>query len=233
MGSHESENSASTAGQITAWLQQAGQGDPDARDRAYRLVQHELKRIAKRNMSRRDQLSLHATSIADDAFLKLMNLSRVAWNDRQHFFAFACDIVRQILIDHARKRVRRKNNLGKKPADIADVGESAGPDAKPSQAIEDYEELLALDQRRFQSKDSSPQLVGKAESMLALDSALKRLEQSQPDLANVIILRYFGGWSPEQIGAEILNCHPGSVNRKLLQARTLLHSYLLESQEED
>lgn len=220
-------------GQITAWLQQAGQGDREARDQAYRLVQVELKRIAKQNMSRRDQLSLHATSVADDAFLKLMGLSQVSWNDRQHFFAFACNIVRQMLIDHARKRVSRKNNRGQKPADIADVGDPADSEAQPSQGVDDYEDLLALDQRRFRSPDSSPQLVGKAESVLKLDAALKRLEQTQPDLANVIILRYFGGWSPEQIGAEILNCHPGSVNRKLLQARTLLHSYLLENTEAD
>lgn len=192
-------------GEVTAWLQRAAAGDEEAREHAYVIVRDELRRIAARNMSSADGLSLEATMIVNDAFLKLLDQTAISWESRGHFFAYACHVVRHLLIDHARARLRLRRNPGTKPRSLElaeDVIASVPP---PSSKIQRDEELLHLDQ------------------------ALERLENDHPELAEVVKLHYFGGWSFEQIGRQIIDRHPGTVRRQWGKARTLLHLYLSET----
>lgn len=191
--------------QITAWLQRAAAGDRPARERAYALVQDELRRIAVRNMSAADRLSLQATMVVDDAFLKLLDQTSIPWQDRGHFFAYACHVVRHLLIDHARARLARRRNPGRKPSGLDQVAEPSETASSPSSRLEQDEELLRL------------------------NAALERLENDHPGLAEVVKLHYFGGWSFEQIGENIIDRHPGTVRRQWSKARTLLHLYLSEN----
>jgi len=184
----------SESSQVTLWLLKAAAGDEQARDRAYRLVRERLKQIARKHMSQADFLEFSITTIADDAYLKLINLREVAWQDRLHFLRFACSVVRQLLTDHARRRLRQKRNSGQKPLDLASIAE--------------------------------PVAARTPEQTLALHEALDRLGESHPELAEVVELQYFGGWTQEEIATEILNLPLATVRRRWTQARTLLHARL-------
>ena len=148
-------------------------------------------------MSHEDGLSLSISEVADDAYLKLVNLREVAWKDRQHFLRYACTIVRQLLTDHARRRLRSKRNSGQRPKALDNVAE--------------------------------PSTRQTPEQVLALDEALERLERAHPDLAEVVELQHFGGWTQAEIATEILNVPLITVRRRWTQARTLLHAWLSES----
>src|SRR5262245_605938 len=86
---------------LLAW----GQGDQSALDRLVPLVHAELHRLARRYMrGERPGHSLQATVLVNEMYLRLVDLSRVRWRDRAHFFAMSARLMRRILVDHARKR---------------------------------------------------------------------------------------------------------------------------------
>jgi RNA polymerase sigma factor (TIGR02999 family) len=92
---------------LTSQLNAARGGDLEAADRALRSVYEELKRVAK-SLLHGNALTLDATSLVHDAFLKLMPGSDHPLIDRQHFFRLAARAMRQILVDHARARAAEK-----------------------------------------------------------------------------------------------------------------------------
>lgn len=192
------------ATQVTVLLQKATSGNRDALEKAYALVHDALRRIVRARMSQADQLSLDATMVVNDVWMTLLNRPDISWNDRQHFFCTASRIVRQLLCDHARARGARKRGGGRVRQSLDDVAEPAGPDLPADDEL----------------------LLGEDVDVLKLDAALTRLEAGHPELAKVVDLRYFGGFSDEHIGHVILNLHPGSVRRRWTKAKTLLHLYL-------
>lgn len=94
---------------ITRILRDAGDGSRDAMDRLVPVVYEELRRIAQAHL-RRERVghTLSTTALVHEAYLKLIDIERVAWQDRAHFFAVAARQMRRILIDHARTRGRAK-----------------------------------------------------------------------------------------------------------------------------
>jgi RNA polymerase sigma factor (TIGR02999 family) len=100
----------STAGEsITALLVELGQGNRGVEARLAPLVFAELRRAASRHMRReRANHTLQATALVNEAWLRLMDQPNASWQNRAHFFAVASRIMRQILVDHARKRVAEK-----------------------------------------------------------------------------------------------------------------------------
>lgn len=100
--------SAPTA-DVTALLLQWGRGDQEALSRLIPLVHQELHRIARRCMAgERVGNSLQATALVNEAYLRLVDGTAVAWHDRAHFLAVSARVMRRILVDHARARLAEK-----------------------------------------------------------------------------------------------------------------------------
>ena len=121
---------------ITELLQAHRGGDADALDRLLPQVYGELRRIAGARLRReRPDHSLHATEIVHEAFMKLVPLERVDWQNRAHFFAIASRAMRNVLIDHAARRGTAKRGGGMKSVPLEDVPD---PGERP------LEDLIAL-----------------------------------------------------------------------------------------
>lgn len=121
---------------MTILLRDWRNGDRDALDELMPLVYTELHRIAAGYMrGERRGHTLRATDLVGEAYLRLADAGHTELNDRVHFFAIAARTMRQILVDHARKRDAAKRGGGERPVTF-DEGLVAG---------ERPEELLALD----------------------------------------------------------------------------------------
>ena len=98
---------------ITELLLAWRQGDDEARDALAALVYQELRRIARQHMrGEQPNNTLQATALANEAWLRLIDLDRVQWQDRAHFFAMASRTMRRVLVDAARARRSRKRGGG-------------------------------------------------------------------------------------------------------------------------
>jgi len=94
---------------ITGLLRDLSQGSKEALDRLIPVVYDELRRIAHGKLRREDAgHTLNTTALVHEAYLKLVDLRGVQWQDRTHFFAVAARAMRRILIDYARGRKRAK-----------------------------------------------------------------------------------------------------------------------------
>ena len=86
---------------LLAW----GRGEASAFDRLVPLVHDELRRLARRYMRReRADHTLQATALVNEAYLRMIAVSQVHWQNRAHFFAIAARVMRRILVDSARRR---------------------------------------------------------------------------------------------------------------------------------
>lgn len=107
---------------VTEWLHAWGQGDQSALDRLMPYVQDELHRLARREMrGERPGHTLQTTALVNEAYLRLIDASRVQWQDRAHFFALAARLMRRILVDHARSRNYVKRGGGMRTISLDDV----------------------------------------------------------------------------------------------------------------
>jgi len=98
---------------ITELLVRWNEGDLASRDALIPLVYDELRRIARRNFAaQRSDHTLQATALVHEAYLRLVNHKPVHWQGRAHFFALASQIMRQILVDHARRSKAAKRGGG-------------------------------------------------------------------------------------------------------------------------
>jgi RNA polymerase sigma-70 factor, ECF subfamily len=98
------EDSSDVSGLLTA----AGAGDARASARLVELVYGELRGLAGSYARGREQMTLQATAIVHEAFVKLVDASPAEYQDRAHFFAVAATAMRQVLSDHARARSAQK-----------------------------------------------------------------------------------------------------------------------------
>ena len=99
--------------EVTQLLADWGKGDRSALDKLFPLVQSELRRIAQQQMSQeRPGHTLQATSLVNEAYLKLAGQQGFDWHNRAHFFAVCAQVMRHILIDHARAHARDKRGGG-------------------------------------------------------------------------------------------------------------------------
>ena len=105
---------------LRAW----SQGDGSALDRLVPLVYEELHRLARRYMRQeRPDHTLQATSLVNEAYLRLIDVNRVEWRDRAHFLAVAAQMMRRILVEFARNRQRQKRGGGAVRVSLDDVQE--------------------------------------------------------------------------------------------------------------
>src|ERR1700750_1437369 len=90
---------------LLAW----SDGDQTALDRLIPLVESDLRRLAKHYMRGENQAhTLQTTALVNEVYLKLIDQTHANWHNRAHFFAVAAQLMRRILVDHARRTMRGK-----------------------------------------------------------------------------------------------------------------------------
>ncbi len=157
------------AAYITGLLRDWQSGDRDALDRLIPFVYSELRTIASRHLSHEQRdLAIQTTALVNEAYMKLVDQRRVDWQSRAHFFAVAAQVMRRIVIDDARWRLRQKRGGGAVTIRIDDVSDIA--EAVPVDALD----------------------------VIAVDRALRDLERLDADQARLVELRFFGGLTMEE-----------------------------------
>ena len=185
-------------GEITEALVALRGGAPAAMDRLIPLVYEQLHEMAHRQLGAEPTgHTLTTTALVHDAWLRLVDQTRVQWQDRTHFFAIAARIMRRILIDYARRyRAARRGS---------------GPDGTPATPVSLDSADLSVEER--------------ADALVALDEALTRLAEVDPRLAQVVECRFFAGLSEGETAA-ILGVSQRTVAREWALAKGWLYQEL-------
>jgi len=140
-----------TAGDISGLLRAWGDGDQSALDRLTPIVYDELHRLARRYMRHeRPGHSLQTSALVNEAYLRLIDYERMEWQNRAHFFAVSAQLMRRILVDHARRHNLKRGGGVEHVAleEAAVVGGGQGPDLV---ALDDAMSALArIDPRKVQ-----------------------------------------------------------------------------------
>jgi RNA polymerase sigma factor (TIGR02999 family) len=182
-----------SADDLTGLLIEWGQGDKAALDRLTPLVYDEIRRIAHRYVQReREGQTLQTTALVNEAYLRLAGSANITWQNRAHFYAVTAQVMRRILIDHARRRQYVKHG-GETQRVAFEVAIS---------------EVGLMSQPR-------------AAELLALDEALDELARLDPRKSRVVELRYFGGLSLKET-AKVLEVSLMTVRRDWRAAKAWL-----------
>lgn len=179
--------------EITDLLLQLRDG-PGAMDRLFPLVYDQLRRIAHRQLQAEPEgHTLGTTGLVHEVYLKLVDQTRVEWQDRGHFFRVSSMAMRRILVDYARRHraLRRGGGLDQVALDEADEAVEAS-------------------------------IYERGERLLALDDALERLAGVDQRLSEVVECRYFGGLTDEET-AEALGVSSRTVQRAWTKAKGWLY----------
>ena len=181
---------------MTELLRAWGAGDAHASDALVRLVYDELRRQAALVLRRESEgHTLQPTALVHEAWLRLGDQHDARWESRTQFFAVAAQTMRRVLVDHARTRQALKRGAGAVQVSLGDVDRPA--------------------------ETSSLDIV----DVLALDEALARLAEFDPQKARLVDLRYFAGLSiPEAAAA--LGVSLATVGREWAIARMWLRREL-------
>ncbi|WP_230840235.1 sigma-70 family RNA polymerase sigma factor [Gloeobacter morelensis] len=185
---------------VTQLLQQWSSGDRQALDKLYPLIYKELHLLAERcTRYERAHLTLQATALLNEAYLRLVDQRRVpAWQDRIHFYAVAAKAMRHALVDYARNRQAEKRGGGFVHIPLDKAGEiAANGHEEGFMALENDEELLAL------------------------HAALQRLTKFDEQMGRIVELRYFGGLGNEMVAQE-LGISVATVKRRWSLAKAWL-----------
>lgn len=178
---------------ITGLLREGARGEEGSLRSLLPIVYDDLRAIAHRRLrGERAGHTLNTTALVHEAYVRLVDQTRVQWRDRAHFFGVAAEAMRRILVDYARRRAAEKRGAGQDPLPLEDV------------------EIA---------------VVERADQLVALDAALERLEAIDERLARVVLYRFFGGLSEEEI-AELVGVTPRTVRRDWVKARGWLYREL-------
>jgi RNA polymerase sigma factor (TIGR02999 family) len=189
----ESENS----GDVAALLNQWRAGDGVACQRLVALVYSDLRQVARAHLRREHAgHSLQPTALVHEVYLRLVNLHRLRVENRTHFIAFAARLMRQILVDYARRKQAGKR-AGAAPVVSLD---SVSPDEEPAAC------------------DNNPDI-------LALDRALDELASLDMQQCQVVEMKFFGGLTIAEI-ADALDVSTATVEREWFSARAWLYERL-------
>jgi len=181
----------SLADDVTILLNSVRLGDKEAESRLVALVYEELHKLAARYLRReRPGHTLQTTALVNEAYLRLTSERGTDWKNRAHFFGVAAQVMRHILVDHARNRLSEKRGGGATHLPI--------------------ENCLVFSDDRI-------------EQFLTLEAALQKLERHDPRAIRVVVLRFYGGLSIEEI-AEVLQISPRTVKRDWNYSRAWLRA---------
>ena len=154
---------------ITILLKAWTNGDESAREKLIPLVYDKLRELARR--SRRKSAmgeTLRTTALVHEAYVRLVDIDDVGWNDRNHFFAVAAQLMRRILVDAARSLGAQKRGGCARIVEDLDLDEVLNPDSE------------------------------RAAELVALDDALNSLERLDARRSKIVELRVFSGMSVEE-----------------------------------
>jgi RNA polymerase sigma-70 factor, ECF subfamily len=116
--------------EITQLLIAHGAGDSGALDRLVPLVYDDLRRLARVQLRRRGGAeTLNTGGLVNEAYLRLVDQTRATWRDRGHFFAVCAIAMRQIVVDHARRRTRQKRGGEQAVVPLDEARDAAVADA--------------------------------------------------------------------------------------------------------
>ena len=114
----ETGNAGNSVG-VTELLLECREDRRDAVDRVFPLVYDELRRIARAHLAReQDGHTLATTALVHEAYLRLVDVTRVEWRDRVHFLSMASRAMRRILIDYAREQQAQRRGGGARPVTL-------------------------------------------------------------------------------------------------------------------
>ena len=138
--------------EISQLLDEWSHGNQSALDKLYPLVYDELRRMAHRYMSReRKGHTLQTTALINEAYLRLVEQKHVHWANRAHFFGISAQIMRRILIDHARRYEYSKRGGGTQRVSLDEVAIVAKNKGKELLALDEaLTRLGEMDERRGQ-----------------------------------------------------------------------------------
>lgn len=185
---------------VTTLLMEWQRGDAAALERLLPLVYADLRKVARAHLGREQAgHSLQPTALVHEVYLRLVGLERLRVESRTHFMAFAARLMRQILVDHARRKHARKRGGA-----VTVVGlDTLPPRAEPSTGAADVD-------------------------LLALDRALEELATFDAQQCRLVELKFFAGLSIEEM-AETLGISTATVEREWLVARAWLYQRLAGS----
>ena len=113
--------------EITGILKEWSSGDESAVDRLFPLVYDELRRLARAYMNReRRGHTFQPTELVNEAFMRLVDVESIEWNDRAHFYAISSTIMRRILVDYARSAAASKRGGGMKRLTLENIQVAEG-----------------------------------------------------------------------------------------------------------
>ena len=137
---------------ITELLAEWSDGNQSALDALYPLVYDELHRLARRYMSReRKGHTLQTTALINEAYVRLVDQRNVHWANRSHFFAISAQIMRRILIDHARRHAYAKRGGGAQQVSLEEVAAITPNQSRELLRLDEALKSLAeMDPRRSQ-----------------------------------------------------------------------------------
>jgi RNA polymerase sigma factor (TIGR02999 family) len=183
---------------ITRLLRLAAEGDRDALDQVYSALYPELKRVARARLRQQGRGdNLGTTTLLHESFLRLVNASDLRLEDRRHFFAYAARTMRNIVIDSAREALAERRGGGA-------VHETLGGDSA----------LQVAD-------------PGASAELIRVSDALHDLQKVDPELAELVEMRYFGGYTEVEV-AELQGVTERTVRRRWDKARAWLYVALDE-----
>ena len=193
-----------SAKDVTDLLRAWGAGDAHASEAVAPLVYDELHRQAGLALRRESEgHTLQTTGLVHEAWLRLDAQRDVHWESRSQFFAVAAQIMRRVLVDHARRRHALKRGAAPTQVTLGAVDRE--------------------DQRR--SASATPRSSLDPVDLIALDDALARLAELDPQKARLVELRYFAGLSMPE-AAEALGVSLATVGREWAIARVWLRREL-------
>jgi RNA polymerase sigma factor (TIGR02999 family) len=185
--------------EITERLIAWGAGDRAALDQLLPVVYQELRRMAGNYLRQENPgHTLQPTALVHEAWLRLIDQARVDWRNRAQFFGVAAQMMRRILVDHAKAKHREKRGGDAVKLSLDDVINLSGE---------------------------------RAADLLALDDALDELTRVDERKSRVVELRYFGGFTIEEI-AQILEVSPETVMRDWKLAKAWLYQQIRQEADE-
>jgi RNA polymerase sigma factor (TIGR02999 family) len=189
-------------GEVTRLLLRWRAGDEAALPALVPLVYEELRSLARRHLRHeRSSHTLQRTALVHEAFLRIVDQQQVDWESRSQFYGIASQMMRRILVDHARRRSAAKRGDGAAHVDLDAVLQAEGEDT-PLQVQQDEVDFAAIDE------------------------ALSRLEALDPQQGKLVELRFFGGLSIKET-ADIIGVSPATVKREWAIARAWLQRELM------
>ena len=193
-----------TSEDITRLLLDWSGGEQAALTSLFPLVYEELRAMAQRHLRReRPAHTLQRTALVHEAFLRLVDQKSVNWKSRAQFFGLASQMMRRILVDYARQR---------------------GASKRGQRAAIDIDAVLDTDQTPDDGEGGVPAQETSAD-FVAIDAALKTLEELDPRQSQVVELRFFGGLSLEE-AADVIGVSVATVKRDWVFARAWLQREL-------